>query len=108
MATAIQLLPDEPALGSPDQGGRSTTTTTAVPGGFAGRLARTSVATARADGAAAAIREMTRTESFLRVFRSHMLAVPCEERGESYGVGLIVIELMILRETRTRGFRVAA
>jgi hypothetical protein len=107
MATAIQRLPDEPAVGHPDRRGRSTSTT-AGPGGFAGRLARTSVATARADGASAAIREMIRTESFLRVFRSHMLAVPSEERGDAYGVGLIVIELMILRETRTRGFRVAA
>jgi hypothetical protein len=72
-------------------------------GGFAGQLVRTSRETARREGPAAAVGEMLRTDRFLLAFRSYLVAMPEERRGESYGAGLIMIELMIFREAMIRG-----
>jgi hypothetical protein len=72
-------------------------------GGFAGQLVRTTLETARREGAAAAVGEMLRTDRFLLVFRGYLVAIPEDRRGESYGAGLIMIELMIFREAMIRG-----
>jgi hypothetical protein len=94
MLTTIDCRPDQTAiLATPpvslDAGG-----------GLVRLLARNSAARARTHGVASAARDLFRTESFLRSFRSHLLATPPDARSESYGIGLIMIELMIMRESR--------
>lgn len=67
--------------------------------GFLRLLAREAIEQARTAGPASALRDRVRMETFLRTFRRHLLVTPPDARGGSYNVGLIVIELLIARES---------
>jgi hypothetical protein len=96
------LCPPPPPPPPPAAGRQSgaTTPSTDVPGGLLRLLASDSAERARTHGVSAAVRDLFRTETFLRAFRRHLLLTPPDARGDSYGVGLIIIELMIVRESR--------
>jgi len=62
-------------------------------------LAHGTLDRARADGPVSAARDLLRAETFLRCLRRHLLQTPREARGDSFDIGLMMIELMIARES---------
>jgi hypothetical protein len=88
------------ATGPPrDRESSGETAAPSAPGGFVGLLARNTVDTALRRGTVSAICGLLRAETFLRSYRDHLLETPADARSESYNLGLIAIELMIMRES---------
>lgn len=65
-------------------------------------LAQTTRESVRTRGLTFAAHEIVTMESFLRAFRGHLLTTPIEVRGDSYNMGLAMIESMIVREAMSK------